>query len=48
MVLVVHPGDGLTEGLDAGGGGIFSAGNSNVDMGGPLEAALDIVLDLAM
>lgn len=46
MMLVVHLGDGLAEGLDASGRGIFSAGNGNVDVSGPLEAALDVVLDL--
>lgn len=47
VVLVVHLGDGLAEGLDASGRGILSAGDGNVDMGGPLEAAFDVVLDLA-
>lgn len=47
MMLVVHLGDGLAKGLDASGRGIFSAGDGNVDMGGPLEAAFDVVLDLA-
>lgn len=47
VMLVVHLGDGLAEGLDASGRGIFSAGDGNVDMGWPLEAAFDVVLDLA-
>jgi hypothetical protein len=47
MMLVVHLGDGLAEGLDSGGRGIFSAGNGNIDMGGPLEAAFNVILDLA-
>lgn len=48
MMLVVHSGDGLAEGLDACGRGILSAGDGNVDMGGPLKAALDVVLDLCI
>lgn len=46
MVGIVHVGNGLTEGLDTGGRGIFSGGYSNVDVRGPLEAAFDIILDL--
>lgn len=45
-MLVVHLGNGLAQGLDAGGRGIFSARNGHVDMGRPLEAAFDIILDL--
>lgn len=47
MMLVVHLSDSLAKGLDASGRGIFSAGDGHVDMGGPLEAAFDVVLDLA-
>lgn len=46
MVGIVHGGNGLTERLNTGGRGIFSRGNSDVDVRGPLEAALDIILDL--
>ena len=46
VVLVVHLGNGLAEGLDTGGRRIFSAGDGDVDVAGPLEAALDVILDL--
>jgi hypothetical protein len=46
MGLVVHLGDGLAEGLDTGGWRIFSAGNADVDVGGPLEATLNVIFDL--
>lgn len=46
VVLIVHAGDGLAEGLDTGGGGIFSRGNRDVDVRGPLETAFDVVFDL--
>lgn len=46
MVLVVHLGDSLAQGLDAGGWRIFSGGDGNIDVGGPLETTLDVIFDL--
>ena len=45
--LVVHAGDGLAQGLDAGGGAVLTGGHGDVDGLGPLEAALDVILNLA-
>jgi hypothetical protein len=39
-------GDGLAQGLDAGGRAVLAAARADVDVGGTGEAALDVVLDL--
>lgn len=46
VVLVVHLGDGLAEGLDAGGRRVLPAGDADVEVGGPWEASLDLIFDL--
>lgn len=46
VVFIVHVGNGLAEWLDAGGRSIFSRGDRDIDVRGPLEAAFDVILDL--
>jgi hypothetical protein len=46
--LVVQAGDGLPQGLDAGGRAVLTAGGADVDVSGPGEAAVDVVVDLGV
>lgn len=46
VVLIIHAGDGLAQGFDAGSRGILSRGDGDVDVGGTLETAFDVVFDL--
>lgn len=46
MHLVVQAGDGLSQGLDAGGGAVLAAGSADVEGRGAVEAALDVILNL--
>lgn len=45
VVLVVQPSDSLTQRLDTGRGAIFSSMARDIDLLGPLEATLNLIVD---